>query len=136
MRAGDTILTNLIGVSVSSFGLPPDSAEVRSLEQERSLVQWISIKSQAFFSEHDPESFLRPVTDHPREIDALRATLEEHGVPTVPPMGWKPYVAPDAVLPGIKAGHPSAPVQLAPAKLTLPVIQPHRHRREHRRNDR
>jgi hypothetical protein len=33
---------------------------------------------------------LRAMAQHPREIDVMRALLEERGIPTEPPADWKP----------------------------------------------
>jgi hypothetical protein len=36
------------------------------------------------------ENLLRLSSSHPREIDALRALLEENGMATEPPADWQP----------------------------------------------
>jgi hypothetical protein len=97
MRVGDTLNTNLAGVEISSHGLPADSAEAHSLQQERNLIEWIARKSHEVFSGEDDgrseaeiDDFLRRLPVHPREIDLYRAVLEEHGIPREPPADWKP----------------------------------------------
>lgn len=92
MRAGDTLLVNVMGFSVSGLGLPADSEEMRSLEQQKKRVRWIERMSQraAARSPDDPQAYLRVLAEHPRELDALRALVEAHGMPTEPPADWKP----------------------------------------------
>jgi hypothetical protein len=86
MRAGDDVLFNTLGVRLSASGLPAESAEALALEHQWRQIQWLSRKAQW----DDPTSFLRAIADHPRQLDAWRAWLEEHGIPTEPPADWKP----------------------------------------------
>jgi len=86
MRAGDTVLVNMLGIELSGSGLPAGSAEALALAKQRRQTLWISMRPQ----KDDPADFLGVVADHPREVDAWRAWLEEHGIPTEPPADWKP----------------------------------------------
>jgi hypothetical protein len=87
MAAGDTVLANLLGLTVSASGLPADSAEARSLEQQKRQIRWIN--SQGSITADDP-LFPLSVAEHPREIDTLRAFLAARGIPTEPPPGSMP----------------------------------------------
>jgi hypothetical protein len=87
MRAGDTLFVNTLGLTLSGYGLSADSAEARSLAQERNQISWVN--REANFTADEP-GFLGLLADHPREIDTYRAFLEERGIPTQPPADWKP----------------------------------------------
>jgi hypothetical protein len=96
MRAGDAIIINLAGISISGYGLPADSAEARSLSQQERRIRWLGAREAEILRTQNPEyparyppRLLGIMTDQPRMIDVYRTVLEEHGVPTEPPADWK-----------------------------------------------
>jgi hypothetical protein len=96
MRAGDTIHTNLAGISISGYGLPADSAEARSLAQQERRIRWMGSRQAEIIRTENPDYPARfPLRlqgilgDHPRMMDVYRTVLEEHGIPTEPPADWK-----------------------------------------------
>jgi hypothetical protein len=96
MRAGDTSLINLAGISISRHGLPADSAEARSLAQQERQMRWIHAREDEIMRAENPDypaqfppRLLGIMADHPRAMDVYRTVLEEHGIPTEPPSDWK-----------------------------------------------
>jgi len=100
MQAGDTLMHNLIGLAISGRGLPADSAEARALAQQEVRVRWIiqqlgqlpglDADEPGGQSTEAQQALLGATAKHPREIDVMRALLEEQGIPTEPPADWKP----------------------------------------------
>jgi hypothetical protein len=96
MRSGDSLNTNVMGVALSRYGLPAESAEARSLAQQERQFWWTRdaldtklgwIEDVSIMVQHP--TLLGILADHPREIDGLRAFLEERGIPAEPPVDWK-----------------------------------------------
>ena len=88
-------MANWYGIEISGHGLPADSAAARSLVQQLNQLKWLNqqmarISPDGGVSADQREDFLRVMVNRPREVDVLRALLEERGIPPEPPADWKP----------------------------------------------
>jgi hypothetical protein len=100
MQAGDSIDHNLAGLTIGGYGLPPNSDEARALAREVVRIKWIihqlgqlpgmPLDESGAASDQLMEELQGVMAAHPREIDAERALLQEHGLPTEPPADWQP----------------------------------------------
>jgi len=94
MMAGDTVLTEMLGVAIAKRAWPSDSTEWREASEARRIQRYRLARVGEFEPslETDAIAARAVIALHkalPREQDVLVARLEARGIDPMPPPGWR-----------------------------------------------